>query len=201
MAHRGMEKRIAGIIRWLERFQSSYRSGALESALMDAECARADLDDLRSDVWEKVGASHAAKRARRAALCRLAALVLLGVLTAPSPLSREEGLFPPPDSGGTPMRATVEVTPGKLDLQSPSAAAPGKDVAASPPSAPRRVERTGARPPAVRSGTSAEQRSSAAELKQEKSVPYDKMFLLLETGARALKDGEPAIKVDKERRN
>ena len=201
MAHRGMEKRIAGIIRWLERFQSSYRSGALESALMDAECARADLDDLRSDVWEKVGASHAAKRARRAALCRLAALVLLGVLTAPSPLSREEGLFLPPDSGGTPMRATVEATPGKLDLQSPSAAAPGKDAAASPPSAPRRVGRTGARSPAVRSGTSAEQRSSAAELKQEKSVPYDKMFLLLETGVRALKDGESAIKVDKERRN
>ena len=50
MVQGGMDRRIAGIIRWLERFQSSYRSGAIESALMDAECARADLEDLRSDV-------------------------------------------------------------------------------------------------------------------------------------------------------
>ena len=45
-----MEKRVAGIVRWLERFQRSYKSGSMESALMDAECARADLETLRRDV-------------------------------------------------------------------------------------------------------------------------------------------------------
>ena len=45
-----VEKRVAGIIRWLERLKKSYSSGALESALMDAECARADLENLRLAV-------------------------------------------------------------------------------------------------------------------------------------------------------
>ena len=45
------DKRIDGIIRWLERLKKSYKSGAMESALMDAECARADLEMLRQEVW------------------------------------------------------------------------------------------------------------------------------------------------------
>ena len=38
MGQGGIERRTAAVIRWLERFQNSYRAGALESALMDAEC-------------------------------------------------------------------------------------------------------------------------------------------------------------------
>lgn len=90
MVQGGMDRRIAGIIRWLERFQSSYRSGAIESALMDAECARADLEDLRSDVWRSVGAVRPS-RVRRSVVGWLSSLVLLAVLAVPSPLSREEG--------------------------------------------------------------------------------------------------------------
>ena len=46
-----IDKKVAGIIRWLERFKKSCSAGAIESALMDAECARADLENLRLDVW------------------------------------------------------------------------------------------------------------------------------------------------------
>ena len=46
-----LEKRTDAVIRWLERMKIAYSSGAVESAYMDAECARADLEDLRSDVF------------------------------------------------------------------------------------------------------------------------------------------------------
>ena len=46
-----LDKRVAGIIRWLERLKKSYSAGSMENALMDAECARADLENLRLDVW------------------------------------------------------------------------------------------------------------------------------------------------------
>ena len=54
MRYCAVDKKVAGIIRWLERMKKSYSDGAIENALMDAECARADLENLRNDVWQKV---------------------------------------------------------------------------------------------------------------------------------------------------
>ena len=49
-----VEKKIAVINKWLDRLVKSYKSGAMENALIEAECAKADLEDLRQDVWAKV---------------------------------------------------------------------------------------------------------------------------------------------------
>lgn len=194
MLQGGMDRRIAGIIRWLERFQSSYRSGAIESALMDAECARADLEDLRSDVWRSVGAARTPRRARRTVVAWLASLVFLAVLAVPSPLSREEGLV-----GLTlrhEARAVAQEPERRVETPLPA-------PAESAPAAPRAVNAE-RRPPSdrrTRAATAVPRPQRVAAVRpapQEKdTVPDDKMFLLLQTGARALRNEGPAIRIDR----
>lgn len=194
MVQGGMDRRIAGIIRWLERFQSSYRSGAIESALMDAECARADLEDLRSDVWRSVGAARTPRRVRRAVVTWLASLVLLAVLAVPSPLSREEGL------AGLPLRhearAVAQEPERRVEtpLPAPAESAPVPPRSVKAERRPPSDRRTRAAAPAPRL-----QRVTAVRPSPQEggTVPYDKMFLLLQTGARALRNEGPAIRIDR----
>jgi hypothetical protein len=87
-----MEKRIAGIVRWLERCLRACKSGALESALMDAECARADIELLRNEVWKKLERQHSANsRRRRSGLpwlpAKAAFLAMTAVLAAATPVA------------------------------------------------------------------------------------------------------------------
>lgn len=194
MVQGGMDRRIAGIIRWLERFQSSYRSGAIESALMDAECARADLEDLRSDVWRSVGAVRPS-RVRRAVVGWLSSLVLLAVLAVPSPLSREEGLTPRRE-----VRAAVQEPERRVETPPP---APAEAAPAPATSHAVRAEKRPASGRRTRAATAAPKPEGAAAVRPAPRdggvVPYDTMFLLLQTGARALRNEGPAIRIDKAR--
>ena len=194
MVQGGMDRRIAGIIRWLERFQSSYRSGAIESALMDAECARADLEDLRSDVWRSVGVVRPS-RVRRAVVGWLSSLVLLAVLAVPSPLSREERLPPRRE-----VRAAVQEPERRVETPPP---APAEAAPAPATSHAVRAEKRPASGRRTRTATAAPKPEGAAAVRlaprDGDAVPYDKMFLLLQTGARALRDEGPAIRIDKAR--
>ena len=194
MLQGGMDRRIAGIIRWLERFQSSYRSGAIESALMDAECARADLEDLRSDVWRSVGAVRPS-RVRRAVVGWLSSLVLLAVLAVPSPLSREEGLTPRRE-----VRAAVQEPERRVETPPP---APAEAAPAPATSRAVRAEKRPASGRRTRAATAAPKPEGAAAVRPAPRdggvVPYDTMFLLLQTGARALRNEGPAIRIDKAR--
>lgn len=194
MVQGGMDRRIAGIIRWLERFQSSYRSGAIESALMDAECARADLEDLRSDVWRSVGAVRPS-RVRRAVVGWLSSLVLLAVLAVPSPLSREEGLTPRRE-----VRAAVQEPERRVETPPP---APAEAAPAPATSHAVRAEKRPASGRRTRTATAAPKPEGAAAVRPAPrdgdAVPYDTMFLLLQTGARALRNEGPAIRIDKAR--
>lgn len=185
MLQRGMDRRIAGIIRWLERFQSAYRSGAIESALMDAECARADLEDLRLDVWAKVG--RAPRRPWIGAACRTFLLTCLLVTATALPLARDVGPQPARPSG--PARQDVEVREAR-EAKTP----PGPEMALEKieKKKPRR-----AAVPAQRRPAAAEKTERRAEKKTERTVPHDKVFSLMQTGARALKNERPVIKIDR----
>ncbi|MBQ6774607.1 MAG: hypothetical protein IJP48_11190 [Synergistaceae bacterium] len=95
MRHLVIDRQIAGIIKWLERLKKSYDSGSMETALMEAECARADLEYLRQDVWDKVrpGSLSIFRRNKflsaLIAFSRPAFLALLIILLAVVPISRE----------------------------------------------------------------------------------------------------------------
>lgn len=176
-----MERRIAGIIRWLERFQSSYRSGALERALLDAECAHADLEDLRLDIWSQVE-TRPVRFPLLGALCRVCLLTILFLLATAAPLSRLAQDVSTRQDVSARVEESIGAKPTPVKVEAPER--DNTRVTAS--AAPRR-------PRAQAKEAQPEVRPQPAE----KSVPYDQVFSLLQTGSRALRGEASTIKIDR----
>ena len=191
MGQGGIERRTAAVIRWLERFQNSYRAGALESALMDAECARADLEDLRIDVWERVGRASLPRRLRAGVVCGLLLSTSLIVMATASPIARGEGFIP------AAVQTPLPRSPVAAELTPPPAMQPEARPSGSPPGQkairhevrPQKKER-----PARKAGVEPVREEVTAR-HPARVVPDDKLFSLVQTGARALKNEDPVIKI------
>ncbi|NLL37838.1 MAG: hypothetical protein GX256_10025 [Fretibacterium sp.] len=229
----GMERRIAAIVRWLERCLKEYRAGSLEGALMEAECARADIEHLRRDVWARMEQRQAtlSRRGNLRGLRRrlpgvLGSVLLLLLLTAsplsaPSPSNDFSELGEPlPPLDLQPWSASlreVEVEAERFSRVDFSESAPTTPHELTPelalkPGAGSERKRQNVRAVAqAESGrrTAVSALSGAKAMKKsvttaqplspqpepEKTVPYDHIFSLLQTGSRALKNEEPAIKI------
>ena len=195
-----MERRITGIIRWLERCIKSYKDGAMESALMDVECARADMETLRGELWDKLeGRTYAPSRRFgffKAAEAVLLALGIMLITAAPLALQQDRTVRYDRAEGN----ATLEwVTPDERELLSNLRKRPDEPTAmvvkpeepiAEPPAAAERV----ASPQRRRSPEPTPLRSEQKE--PETSLTYDRILSLIETGERAMKDEAPAIRVE-----
>lgn len=179
-----VEKRIAGIIRWLERFKQSYSSGAIENALMDAECAKADLEDLRLAVWSK---ARPKVRVSNSGWLRSAAYALplsvMIVMLMVMPLSREVVPVQPPEPESEeivlaePIVVVREADPEPVIRKAP---APAKKPAPAK------------RPVITRSASSPKPQPT----KQVRaSVAYDKVPYLLQTGRQALRNSSTVIQL------
>ena len=221
-----VEKRVAGIIRWLERLKKSYSSGALESALMDAECARADLENLRLAVWEKVKPENSSRpkiaariSARIMNVAKYFVLAGIIVMVYVFPISKEvkapELVFWDKPENMMELDLTLaEARDDTLTLKEEAAVLATKDtqadmitmqktkVASLPKSevqaaakkmftkkapAPVSTKRSVASKPSVREENS--------RVRADKSVAYDKVFSLVQTGQRALKNNNSVVKV------
>ena len=186
-----VEKRVAGIIKWLERLKKSYTSGAIESALMDAECARADLENLRQVVWSEVRPSARQKSTFFEYVMnsvRTLSLAVIIVMLAVIPLSRE---VPAPEVRDTgretvhtgPIIVIREYEPPVKQTERNETPQPRKQVVQKRP-APKRVQTTPIpETPADKTQTPAVK------------VPYDKVYSLIQTGQRALKNNSTVIKI------
>lgn len=189
--HSSIEKRVAGIIRWLERLKKSYSSGAIESALMDAECARADLETLRRDVWAKVQPFPSIST-RRWWLIKAVSLSVIIVMAAAVPLSRE---MPAP---------VIEHIPEEIVMAEPIIVvrvpeekvqeARNEAVTAKTP-APAKQRASAPKRQAQPKKSSPVQTQQTHKAQPAKTVPYDKVFSLLQTGQRALKNNSSVIKL------
>ena len=84
-----MEKKIARITRWLDRCAKACSARSWQSALLDMECAKAELDEARSELWTRAeGGSQASPVIRKAGRLTLtAALGLFLVLSVAGPLA------------------------------------------------------------------------------------------------------------------
>ena len=212
-----MEKRVAGIVRWLERFQRSYKSGAMESALMDAECARADLETLRRDVWSSLGPSRVPRRRRGIFLSRAVLSAFLVVLATSVPVSelrrRTEEVSPVHDSLSAWTALSVRGSRGAFDEdwggrdaashfplgvsgeRKNLSVSPGDRASAAPLRRPSAGmgERSVKRVP----NSAGNERAGGAKAANGKKVPYETVFSLLQTGERVLRNEEPVIAVDR----
>ena len=187
-----VEKRIAGIIRWLERLKQSYSSGLIESALMDAECARADLENLRQDVWAQVRPRESSVNAlSRMGLyvLRVLSLSVLIVMVHVVPLSRE---MPVPAAERAPV-AKVSSAP-IIIIREYEAPKPEAPAVPTPSPAPRKqpaARRTAQKRTQAQANTAPAVKTQASA----GTVPYDKVYSLIQTGQRALKNNSSVIKI------
>lgn len=203
-----MERRIAGIIRWLERCLSAYRAGAWESMLMDAECARADLDRLRDDVWTALEERHAAGARRRPAVVFLKAsgLALAIVLAAATPLAllQEGRVF------SEPAVSLEWVTPDEkallgnlrrhLSESNPFASSVARDsVVRDGESRENGAGPRGTLPEAgraTRSVTAVPEERRGRDGADASFYSYDRIITLVQAGEKALKNEQPMIKIE-----
>ena len=187
-----VEKRIAGINRWLERLKQSYTSGAMENALMDAECARADLEALRQTVWSKVRPSAPSGRGVYPAL-KAAFLAAVVVMTAAVPLAREVSV------------PAVEYSVDELVLAEPIIVVREPEQAEhtekkpeqprTPSRSPKQASQKRQAPAKRAASRPSSPTPRPSPITPAKSVAYDKVFSLLQTGQRALKNNSSVIKL------
>jgi hypothetical protein len=180
----------------------------MESALMDVECARADMDLLRDGFWSKLDRRRARRRrAFAAALFKTAPGVALIILATATPLAlprerpREEAAaFAPgpavfaeriPSAGLFEPAALPEkqedVRPGPAEFSAP--ADPTLHAGA------KRAEPE----PRLRQAQTFQGRSSrpaGQDGTRAMSLSYENILALVQTGEKALKNETPAIEIE-----
>ena len=200
-----LDKKVAGIIRWLERLKKSYSSGAMENALMDAECARADLETLRLDVWATLDPQAKPKNKFFMQILNFARVVSLAaiiVLLTVFPISKE-----------VPTEA-IEYSKDKITLAKPILIiredkedkkdstekiekiqakndkndSDNNNIAVVKAKRPTRTANIKKPQPVV------QEKIQAKNETEQKTVAYDKVFSLIQTGERALKNNRSVIK-------
>ena len=174
----------------------------MESALMDAECARADLEDLRLDVWEKVSPSahrNSAVFSRVMNCVRIVSLSVIIVAASIVPLSQEvkapeiEPLKNARAYTGpiVVFREYEDPTPEQTLKPAEHTAKPEQKIADSSSGSQKK------QPPQKRTVQKRTQTPAKTENKPKTSgtVPYDKVYSLIQTGQRALKNNSSVIKI------
>ena len=193
-----IDKKVAGIIRWLERLKKSYSSGAMESALMDAECARADLENLRQVVWAEVRPSEqhgGVIFSRIMSSLRTLSLAVLIVMLSVVPLSREvhvpiiqNNTSSEPVNRGPIIVIREYDPPAKQTVQ--ASRPETSQVQPRKQTTQKRTAQKRAQTPQVHEASPAKTQASSRTV-----VPYDKVYSLIQTGQRALKNNSTVIKV------
>ena len=196
------DKRVAGVIRWLERLKKSYSSGAMENALMDAECARADLENLRLDVWATLDTKGKQENKNKflsglLTFSRVVSLAGLIVLLTSLPISKEikipaveykkekitlaEPIIIIREDSKKTAKKNENLKIVKIQSQSDN-----NNIAAV-------KSRKTTQAANVKKTQSAVQGKNEPE-EEKKTVAYDKIFSLIQTGERALKNNSSVIK-------
>lgn len=173
--------------------KKSYSDGAIESALMDAECARADLETLRNDVWQKVKPSERKSSDLIIRLLRCVSIAAIVILFSVVPLAKD---IVPVQSVSEEMKASVSsepkpVTVTREDEKHEVRTANTKTESSSKRQSRRQLTQKKQEKPVVNT------RTVTANKAPQKTVPYDKVFSLVQTGQRALKENTSVINIKK----
>lgn len=92
-----MEKRIKKIQKWLDRCIEACKARSWDNALADMECANAELQGAREQLWKELEESHARKRKRRILAwptwLRTSIVAVIVLMAGAVPLSVNEGVM------------------------------------------------------------------------------------------------------------
>ncbi len=185
-----VDKKVAGIIRWLERLKKSYSDGAIESALMDAECARADLENLRNDVWLKVKPEKHKSSNSSMSFLRRVLLAVIVILFHVAPLAKDN--VPSPT-------VTEEIKALTQPQPKPIIIVREYDKPEVKPSKAETSPKRSSRKQVTQKKTSVSPKptTTSSYRASQKTVPYDKVLSLVQTGQRALKENTSVISIKK----
>lgn len=169
------------VIRWLERMKRAYACGAVESAYLDAECARADLETLRTNIFAFLPGVKPKTQSKFPAVIRVIILAFAVVMAMTSPLSREN-ISHIPVYAKDAEKVSVKEEVASSDSQHRVLTEKPKRTQ-RPPSA-RRTAKLPEKP-----------KPEPKPAPSKKQPAYDKLHMLLETGRRALKTNNTVIKI------
>ncbi len=199
-----MEKKIARISRWLDRCARACSARSWKNALLDMECAKAELEEARSELWiraERDGeAVPSAGRAVRAVCVSCLSLLLLLSVAAPialQPASIQVAAEQPVLEWVTSDEKALLSALRKNLSEANLAALSGADPSVSP------AEQGGI--PSQSGGAAGREKSAEAD---KKSLPFgrqrtegtgemDSILALVQIGQNALRGSESPIRFDK----
>lgn len=192
MRHSAVDKRVAGIIRWLERLKKSYKDGAIESALMEAECARADIETLRNDVWQRVKPVRHKSSGIMTRMFKRISLAVIIIMFYVAPLAKDKV---PVQSVSDEIKAVMPPKPIEIIRITEQPQDKPEPKAQTQTQTSRRASRKASSQSGKRAVNT--KVSSVSRTESAKTVPYDKVFSLVQTGQRALKENSSVISVKK----
>lgn len=205
-----MEKRISAVIRWMERCKEAWRSGSPESALMDAECAGSDLENLRNDLWNHLKDKHTLPCTSVRPLlrfsvncCKTLLLTATLVLAVASPLAPTGYVAEIRDYGSEEAAVLEWVTPDEKVLLgnlrkslSDANTARTRENQAIPSPSVASIKKQHLRALKTEKEISAPDEQPIAR-NNDKIIPYDRIIGLLKKGEQALKNESPVITVNR----
>lgn len=146
---------------------------------MEAECARADLEDLRLDVWSKVKPVKRSCPKFITNISRVVSLAAIIVILAVVPVARDMN---------TPV---VEQDKSKIVMAEPVIIIREEKLEAPSSSTPPVSSKSRKSAPVKRAQTV----PTSHKAPVIKTVPYDQVFSLMQTGQRALKNNNSVVKI------
>ena len=190
-----LDKRVAGIIRWLERLKKSYSAGSMENALMDAECARADLENLRLDVWANLDPNLKPEKkffSRLLNFTRVSSLAALIVLLTVFPISKEiqAPAIEHKKDKITLAQPIIVIREDKTEKSEKIQIKSDNNIVAAKNKKPAKTASVKKSQPIVQEKIAVKNDPEPTQ----KAVAYDKVFSLMQTGERALKNNKTVIK-------
>lgn len=201
-----MEKRIARIARWLNRCAEACSARSWQSALMDMECAKAELEEARRDLWARAEGRqqpfNAAWRAARAVGASALGLFLVMAsampLAAPAPGYRERASALMESSSSLEWVSTDEkalLTALRSSLSDANLARLSALDGDAPVKAATPAEegtRAGFRQKPVPAAEEAVKHQTSSHGGRE----FDTIINLVQIGQRSLREREPAVRFD-----
>lgn len=202
-----MEKKLNRIQRWLDRCVIACKAGAWGSALMEAECLEAELKSAREEIWAMAVADPKPQFPslgtvlRRFLRVSTASLALLFALVLPLSSDSEKRYGSVAGSIAEGRFAWVTLDEGQLldslrrDLSENNRGRVA-EVPAIVPTRPAVQVSAGAKEASLPIAKEARRKSdTTGEGNNKEAIPADRVLSLIQAGQRAIRVGEPAVRV------